>query len=59
MPKSLVSQGFFGFSGLFFDLLFFATFSEPSGLEPAIYQRIVDFSFLIGRCTKAFIYDII
>jgi hypothetical protein len=32
MPKSLVLQGFFGFLGLIFDLLFFATFSEPYGL---------------------------
>ena len=35
MPKSLVLQGFFGFLGCFFDLLFFATLSEPSGLKLA------------------------
>lgn len=37
MQKSLVLQGFFGFLGLFFGLLFFATFSVPSGLEPATF----------------------
>ena len=40
MPKSLVLQGFFGFLGQFFDLSFFATFSEPSGLEPTTFSHI-------------------
>jgi hypothetical protein len=38
--KSLVLQGFFGFLGKFFDLSYFATFSEPSGLEPATFSHI-------------------
>ena len=37
MPKSLVLQGFFGFLGSFFDL-FFATISEPYGLEPVTFS---------------------
>ena len=36
-----------------------ALFMRPYELEPTTCQRIVDFSFLIGRWTNAFIYDII
>ena len=35
------------------------TFPRLFGFEPAIYQRAVDFSFLIGRCTNIFTHDII
>jgi len=40
MFKSLVLQDFFGFLGLFFDPLFFATISDPYGLEPATFSNI-------------------
>ena len=46
MPKSLVLQGFFGFLGHFFDLSFFATFSEPYGLEPATFYLPLNQSFI-------------
>jgi hypothetical protein len=39
MPKALFLQGFFGFLGGIFDLLFFATFFDPSGLEPSTFSR--------------------
>jgi len=47
MQKSLVLQGFFGFLGLFFDLLFFAAFPEPSGLELATFSNIRAISLFI------------
>ena len=38
--KALFYKAFSVFQGKFFDLLFFATFSEPSGLEPTTFSHI-------------------
>ena len=57
MPKSLVLQGFFGFLGQFFDLSFFATFSEPSGLEPCTTELDDRFSYKIIKPNENIVFE--